>query len=199
MCLFCGLAISFQADAENESLPTETNLVSPNLVISQFQTAGGTANDEFIEMHNTSSNSVDLNGYRVVYRSSGGTNDVNFAAWTTSVDSSAGRLLFDYVNSSYDGTVPGDFTYNPTTCSCALSASGGGLAVRFGDANSGVIIDSVGYGTATNVFIETAVTNAPPANAGQARVNNGCQDTDNNSNDFSTLNPGAPRNTSTSP
>jgi endonuclease G len=64
--------------------------------------------------------------------------------------------------------------------------------------NSGVIIDSVGYGTATNAFIETAVTGAPPANAGQERVSSGCQDTDNNSSDFATLNPGVPRNAASS-
>jgi endonuclease G len=187
---------SLKTNAESER--NSQNFVSPNLVVSQFQVAGATANDEFIEIHNTSSNSVDLNGYRVVYRSSGGTNDVNFATWTTSTIVPAGGYYL-ITSSSYDGTTPGDFTYNPSTCSCALSASGGGLAIRFGAANTGVIIDSVGYGSATNAFIESAVTNAPPASSGQARKTNGCQDTDNNSNDFSTLNPSVPRNSNTSP
>lgn len=183
-------------NAENEQ--NSPNFVSPNLVVSQFQVAGGTANDEFIEIHNTSSSSVDLNGYRVVYRSSGGTNDVNFAVWTTSTIVPAGGYYL-ITSSSYDGTLPGDFTYNPATCSCAMSASGGGLAIRLGQANTGVIVDSVGYGSATNAFIESAVTNAPPANSGQARNGNGCRDTDNNSNDFSTLTPSVPRNSNTSP
>ncbi len=179
----------------------QANLISPHLVISQVQTAGGggnAANDELIEIHNTSSNSVDLNGYRLVYRSAGGTNDVTITAWATSVIVPAGGYHL-VVNSSYDGTVAGDTVYNSTTCSCALSATGGGLAIRFGDANSGVIIDSVGYGTATNAFIETAVTSAPPANSGQARVMNACQDTDNNSADFSNVNPSAPKNSASSP
>lgn len=179
-----------------EKTGTNENIVSPNLVISQFQVAGGNSNDEFIELHNTSSNSVDLNGYRVVYRSSSGTNDVNFAAWTTSTIIPPGGYYL-ITSTGYDGTTTGDFTYNPGSCSCALSGSSGGLAIRFGDLNSGVIIDSVGYGSATNAFIETAVTNAPAANSGQARVSNGCQDTDNNSNDFSTATPAAPRNSST--
>ncbi len=177
---------------------TKENLVSPNLVISQFQTAGGNSNDEFIELHNTSSNSVDLNGYRVVYRSSSGTNDVNFAAWTTSTIVPPGGYYL-ITSTGYDGTTPGNFTYNPGTCACALSGSSGGLAIRFGDLNSGVIIDSVGYGSATNAFVETAVTNAPSANAGQNRIGNGCQDTDNNAGDFSTLTPAAPKNSATSP
>lgn len=196
--LALGLVWSFQAKAESEVIKGEASLVSPNLVISQFQTAGGTADDEFIEIHNTSSNSVDLNGYRVVYRSASGTNDVNFAAWTTSTMIPAGGYYL-ITSSSYDGATPGNFTYSPSTCSCALSGTGGGLAIRFGAANTGVVIDSVGYGTATNAFVESAVTNAPAANAGQARQNNGCQDTDNNSSDFSTLNPAAPRNLSNAP
>lgn len=196
--LALGLVWSFQASAEGEVLEAEASLVSPNLVISQFQTAGATANDEFIEIHNTSSSSVDLNGYRVVYRSAGGTNDVNFADWTTSTIVPPGGYYL-IVSTGYDGATPGDFTYNPTTCTCSLGAAGGGLAIRFGAVNTGVIVDSVGYGTATNAFIETAVTTAPPANAGQARIDNGCRDTDNNTNDFSTVNPASQRNSSTSP
>ncbi len=197
VCLFTG----WRAEAQNEVLFAEASLVSPHLVISQIQTAGGgsnPANDEFIELHNTSSNPVDLNGYRVVYRSATGTNDVNFAAWTSpTIVAPGGYYLI--VNSSYDGTPPGDFTYNSTTCSCALSGTGGGLAIRFGALNSGVIIDSVGYGTATNAFIETAVTSAPAANAGQERKMIACQDTDHNANDFTTLNPSVPRNLGSTP
>ncbi len=191
--------LTYNSTAKNDAKHSESkNLVSPNLVISQFQTAGGSANDEFIEIHNTSTNSVDLSGYRVVYRSSSGTNDVNFANWTTTTIIAPGGYYL-LTNSSYDGSVPGDFVFNSATCSCALSGSSGGLAIRFGGLNTGVIIDSVGYGGASNIFIETSVTNAPPANNGQARLNNGCQDTDNNSSDFSTLNPAAPRNSTNSP
>ena len=184
----------FETRAQEQFNISENNdLVSPHIVISQFQVAGGTANDEFIELHNTSSNSVDLNGYRLVYRSSSGVNDVAFVEWTTStIVPAGGYYLITSVN--YDGTVPGNISYNPTTCSCSMSATSGGLAVRFGAVNSGVIIDSVGWGAATNIFVEMTTTGAPPANAGQARLTNGCQDTDNNQSDFSTLNPAAPRN-----
>ncbi len=185
--------------AEDISKSTSTaNLVSPNLVISQFQVRGGTHNDEFIELHNTSSSSVDLSGYRVVYRSSSGTNDVSFAEWSTSTIVPPGGYYL-IASTSYDGTVSGDFVYNPSTCFCSMSASSGGLAIRFGALNSGVIIDSVGYGSATNIFVENAVTNFPPANAAQVRAVDGCQDTDNNSNDFSTLTPAAPKNSTSSP
>jgi hypothetical protein len=188
--------IGFQTSAQSDANQTNnTNLISPNLVISQFQVAGASANDEFIELHNISSTAVDLNGYRVVYRSAGGTNDVLFAEWTNStIVPPGGYYLIG--STFYDGTVTPNFIYNPTTCSCSMSATGGGIAIRSGAVNTGTIVASVGYGTATNAFTETAVTSAPPANAGQFRLNSGCQDTDNNASDFLTLNPAAPRNAS---
>lgn len=195
---------SFQTNAQqDESGQTSeavevVNQVSPNFVVSQFQVAGGTANDEFIELHNIGANPADLNGYRVVYRSAGGTNDVPFVEWTTSTIVAPGGYYL-IASTAYDGTVAPNLTYNPTVCSCSMSATGGGIAIRNGAVNSGVLIDSVGYGTATNAFIETTATTAPPANAGQARVNNGCQDSDNNANDFSVFNPAAPRNAAAAP
>ncbi len=190
--------IGFQTDAKSEFLQGEASFVSPNLVISQFKTGGATAGDEFIEILNTSSQSVDLNGYRVVYRSANGVNDVNFAAWSESTIIPPGGYYL-IASNSYTGAVPGDFVFNTSTCQCGLAAAGGGLAVRFGEANTGVVIDSVGYGTATNMFIEGTRTTAPPASSGQARKSGGCQDTDNNIDDFETLTPSAPRNSSTAP
>ncbi len=183
----------FKTEAQDEK-----NLVSPNFVISQFKTGGATANDEFIEIHNISSSPADLNGYRVVYRSASGTNDVNFANWTTSTVIPAGGYYL-IASNSYTGTTTPNFTYNNTTCTCALSGTGGGLAIRNGDLNTGVIIDSVGFGTATNAFVEGTVTTAPAVNTSQSRANNGCQDTDVNSTDFANTNPSAPRNAASTP
>ena len=195
LCVFSvWFATNSRTAAFNETKqPGETNAVSPNLVVSQFQVAGATANDEFIELHNTSSNSVDLNGLRVVYRSAAGTNDVAFVEWITSTIIPPGGFYL-IASVSYDGSITPNVTYNPTACSCSMSATGGGIAIRSGGLNSGIILDSVGYGTATNVFVEGATTIAPPANASQSRANNGCQDTDNNASDFSTANPSVPRN-----
>lgn len=192
------LAIGVSSEAQNTEI-LESNFASPHFVISQFQVGSAASfNDEFIELHNTSSNSVDLNGYRLVYRSANGTNDVAFVEWTTSTIVPAGGYYL-ITSTAYDGAVPGNISYNPTTCQCSMSGTSGGLAIRFGALNSGVIIDSVGYGTATNVFVETATAATAPNDAGNARKTNGCQDTDNNQNDFSILNPANPRNASTSP
>ena len=194
LCAVC-FGINYQNRVQAE---TENNLVSPNLVISGFQVAGGTANDEFIELHNTSANNVDLNGYRVVYRSAAGSGDVAFVEWTTSTIIAPGAYYL-IASTAYDGGVTPNLTYNPTTCSCSMSATGGGLAVRNGALNTGIVIDSVGYGSATNAFIETAVTAAPAANSAQARLNVACQDTDNNAGDFLNVNPAIPHNSATTP
>ncbi|MBX7062175.1 MAG: DNA/RNA non-specific endonuclease [Pyrinomonadaceae bacterium] len=185
-----GFSDRVEADVEKAAT------ASPHLVISQFQ-AGGTsnANDEFIEIHNTSSAPVDLNGYRVVYRSANGSNDVGpMAVWNTTTILQPGQFYL-IAATSYTGSVTPDLTYNPTSCSCSMSANAGGLAIRQGDNNTGAVIDAVGWGGATNIFFEGTRTTAPANSTSQARKNSGCLDTDNNSSDFENLNPSAPRST----
>ncbi len=169
--------------------------VSTTVVISQFQVAGGSAADEFIELHNVGTSNLDLNGYRVVYRSATGTSDVGLVSWAASTIIVPGGYYL-VAHTSYDGTPAADITFNLGTTG-SLSGTSGGLAIRNGALNTGTIVDSVGYGSATNAFVETATTTVPAANASKARLNNGCQDTDNNSNDFELVSPSTPRNSST--
>lgn len=188
--------------ARDQAAAPEAALISPNLVISQFQPGtSANVNDEFIEIHNRGSAPVDLNGHRLVYRSSGGTNDVGpFAVWTTSTVLQPGQFyLVASTSYSLGGSVPADSSYNPSICACSMSASAGGLAIRQGDMNTGIVIDAVGWGNATNIFFEGTRTVAPGSGNSQARAQSGCQDTDNNASDFATLTPFAPRNTSTQP
>jgi DNA/RNA endonuclease G (NUC1) len=173
---------------------------SPNLMISQFQPGTSNANDEWVEIHNSGSAPVDLNGYRVVYRSANGSADVGpFAAWTTSTILQPGQYYL-IASTSYAGSVTPNITYNPSVCACSMSATSGGVAIRQGAMDTGAVIDSVGWGSATNIFVETTPTTAPGNTSGnsKARKQNGCQDTDNNANDFELQSPFAPRNTSTS-
>jgi hypothetical protein len=178
------LFLGSNALAQNEGASDPNVIaVSPHLVISQFQTGGdgaGGVNDEFVEIHNKSENAIDLNGYRVVYRSAGGTNDVAnpFAVWTTSTILAPGAFYL-IASSSYNGAAAPDRTYNPSTCACSMGGNGGGLAIRNGPNDLGPIIDSVGWGTATNIFVEGTVTAAPAAKNSQARDEGGCEDTDN--------------------
>ena len=183
----------------SEAETNTANLVSPNIVISQVQAGGGVAEDEFIELHNIGSEPVDLNGYRVVYRSAQGSTDVGpFAVWSTTTIIQPGQFYL-IASTAYDGGVTPDLQFNPSTCSCSMSATAGGLAIRQGAQNTGTIIDAVGWGSASNIFFEGTRTSAPTVHTSQARLLNGCQDTDNNSSDFANLNPAAARNTATSP
>ena len=61
-----------------------------------------------------------------------------------------------------------------------LAASAGGVGLR--DSN-GAMVDSVGYGTATNAFVETAAATAPAAGSSIARHPDGA-DTQSNAADF---------------
>ena len=176
-----------------------SSLVSPNIVISQFQAGGGTADDEFVELHNIGSEPVDINGYKLVYRSATGVVDVGpFATWSSTTVIQPGQFYL-VASTTFDGGIAPDMTYSPSACMCSMGANGGGLAMRLGAVNTGSIIDSVGWGTATNAFVETAVTSPPGNNNSQARNLNGCQDTDNNSIDFANVAPSTPRNSNTAP
>lgn len=174
--------------------------VSPHIVISQVQTGGGGAGDEFIEIFNRGADPIDLNGYRLVYRSANGSSDVlnPLASWNTSTVIPPGGYYL-IASTGYDGPATPDRTYDPAVLQVSMSGNGGGLAVRQGENNTGTIIDSVGWGTATNIFVEGTVTSAPALNNSQSRLQNGCQDTDNNSNDFGSTVPAAPRNSAVTP
>ena len=80
--------------------------------------------------------------------------------------------------SAYAGQTPADLTYFG-----ALAAAGGGVAlVKPGGLDR---VDSVGWGTATNAFVEGAAAPAPSAAAGESiqRTPEG-RDTGDNSSDF---------------
>ncbi|MEP6946808.1 MAG: DNA/RNA non-specific endonuclease [Acidobacteriota bacterium] len=183
------------AHAQTNDTAPQSPLVSSTIVVSQFQAGGGVADDEFIEIHNVGSAPFDLNGYRLVYRSASGSSDVGpFAVWATSTVIQPGQFYL-VTSTTYTGSVVADMTYNPSTCSCSMGAAGGGLALRNGAQNTGAIVDSVGWGSATNAFVETTPSGVPGNSNSEVRKLGGCQDTDNNLNDFQNSVPSSPRNT----
>jgi endonuclease G len=193
------LCVAGWSYSRNAQAQTESLAVSPHLVITQFQAGGGTSNDEFIEIKNTSASSIDLSGYIVVYRSaSGGSGDgTPMASWTTSTLLQPGQYYLIAAAGSYDGGVPPDKTYDANSRS--MSATAGGLAIRQGAVDVGAVIDSVAWGSVTNGYNEGTSATAAGINNSLIRKDNGCQDTDNNSADFQALVPAAARNTSTTP
>jgi hypothetical protein len=93
----------------------------------------GAASNEFVEIANTGAAAADISGWKLVYRSAAGTSDVVLATVA-------------------DGTslAPGSFFLF------------GGAAYGGGPAPDDTLVDSVGWGTATNAFVEGTVAAAPP-------------------------------------
>jgi hypothetical protein len=173
---------------------------STTIVISEVQVAGDTpdaaAGDEFIELYNKSASDFDLNGHRLVYRTYNGINDTTFKSWSSSTIIPPGKhYLIAASGGYYNGSIPADATFAGSAVG-KLRNAGGGVAIRQGAEDTGTIIDSVGYGDATNAFVETAAAPAPPANQSIERLPLGVnsQDTDNNANDFSTQTSPNPQN-----
>ncbi|MEI6596856.1 MAG: lamin tail domain-containing protein [bacterium] len=158
---------------------TQKVLASQSILISEVQITGGpgkTEND-FIELYNHTNSPFNLKGYRLVKRTKTGTTDTSIKSWSTDVFIPANGY-FLWANSNYF-----DISVTPNATTTATISSDNGVAIRFGAADTGVIIDSVAWGQAQNIFVEGSVfpTN-PEANQSLERKIN--LDTDNNNADF---------------
>jgi hypothetical protein len=158
--------------------------------VNEFSTGtSGSATDEFVELFNVGAGPADLSGHKVVYRSGAGTSDVTLATIPEGTILAAGAFYL-LGGSGYAGARPADQAF-----SAGLAATAGGVGLRDG---GGTLLDSVGYGTATNAFVEAHAAPAPPATAmpgsSDIRLPDGA-DTDDNSGDFritAAPTPGAP-------
>ncbi|GAA0653572.1 lamin tail domain-containing protein [Brevundimonas lenta] len=156
------------------------------VVISEFQTAGpGMSTDEFIEITNTGTAPVDISGWKLVYRSGSGVSDVSIHTFPPGTIIPAGGHFLG-VGTGYVGPVAGDFV-NITT----FSSTSGGFGLREA---GGLLVDSVAYGPATNIFIEGTTATAPLQGQSLERRLDGSQDTDNNSVDFVARSSPTPQN-----
>jgi hypothetical protein len=156
--------------------------------INEFMTGTSTAaSNEFVEIVNAGTAAVDLSGYKLVYRSAAGTSDISLDTIPAGTTLAAGAFLL-FGGSGYTGPPAADQSFGT-----ALASTGGGLALR--DA-SGTIVDSVGYGTATNAFVRGTAAPAPPSSAApgssDVRLPDG-HETGDNSADFSVSTTPTPR------
>jgi hypothetical protein len=147
--------------------------------VNEFSTGTtASATDEFVELFNAGSAATAIGGFKVVYRSGAGTSDVTLATIPdgTMLPPGAFYLLG---GSGYAGAKTPNQSFT-----AALAATAGGIGVR--DA-TGKLLDSVGYGTATNALVETRPATAPPATAAPGssdiRLPDGT-DTNDNGADF---------------
>jgi hypothetical protein len=171
-----------QRDAQSDTYPA---FGCYGFLINEFQTQGTSDNDEFIEVAGPVGG--DLSALRLFYREAAGTTDVSLIAFSTGDVIPASGYVIIASNGwvGGDAGVPAFRSYYTTTGK--LSTTGGGLALRRGGADTGTIVDSVGYGNATNAFVQGSPTAAPPAGKSSSRTH--CKNTGNNSSDFSWTNP----------
>jgi predicted extracellular nuclease len=142
------------------------------LRINELSTGGaGGATDEFVELYNPCSAAVSLASAKLIYRAATSASDtytlVTFAAQTVP---SHGWFLV--ANSGYAGTAD----VKPFTGGSGLAVAGGGVAL---ESSAGGIIDSVGWGTATNIFVEGTVAPAPTSTQTLGRKSDGVDSNDN--------------------
>jgi len=178
---------------------------STTIVISQVYGGGGNTGapftTDYVELHNISGIPQSLSGLSIQYASS-----TNTGLWTgisalPAVSIPAGGYYLIQMSSAgaVGGSIPTpDYVATP---SIAMSGTNGRVALINGTtAVSGCpagpsVIDLVGYGT--SVCFETAATGALSNTTAAIRNNNGCDETNNNSSDFTVATP-APRNSATS-
>ncbi len=162
---------------------------SSGLLIAEVVTGGASASDEYVELTNVGATTVDLNGLELAYASAAGTNAIRRAGWATATLLASGRHLL-IANAA--GTWAGQAD---TTYTAGIAATGGSLVLR---PVGGTPIDAVGWGNATNGFVETVPAPAPPASSSIERrpggVGGNVIDTNDNAADWSLNSAPAPEN-----
>lgn len=181
--------------------PTPVKSDATDIVISEVQIAGfGDVDEDFIELYNPTDTDRNLNGYRLVKRTASGTSDQSIKSWSSETIIPA-HGFYLWANSSWTPSV------TPDTTTSATLAANNGVALRQGPADTGTIIDSVAWGTATNAFVETSAYPNNPGDdeslerkpgASDPAGGNGV-DTNNNANDFQLRTSSEPQNTASDP
>lgn len=165
-----------------------------HIVISEVQTAGATVGDEFVELYNPTSFSVDISGWRLRRETSTGGDGGNLVASLSGNIPAHGFFLIT-PQTEYTGSASADQTYsvggNPVAANNTV--------LLYSDAGV-TLVDKIGLGTAVNS--ETSAASNPlvgesverKANSTSTAVSmdiggvdefsGNAEDTDNNSADF---------------
>ena len=179
--------------------------VPPLIVISQVYGGGGnsgaTYKNDFIEIFNRGTTTVDFAGWSVQQASATGT------TWSVTALCPSGSCLigpgkYFLVLESSGGAVGADLPRPDASGTSNLAATSGKIALvknttplnGSGCPFSTTVIDFVGYGTTADCFEGASHAPAPSAINSDLRLAGGCPDTNENSTDFATGTPN-PRNT----
>jgi hypothetical protein len=176
---------------------------SPSLVVSALYASGGNSGatyaNDYVELFNRGSSTVDLTGWTVQYASAAST---SWSATTLAGTIAPGHAYL--VQLASGGTTGAALPTPDAAGTTNLAATGGKVAVVDGTtalscgasvgscAGEPSIADLVGYGTATD-YEGAAAAPAPTATNAISRGGAGCTDTDSNTDDFTAV-AAAPRN-----
>ncbi|MBN2194561.1 MAG: lamin tail domain-containing protein [Polyangiaceae bacterium] len=162
-----------------------------DLLVSEVQMAAESdANAEFVELFNRSATPLHPEGCSVRYRAAAGTKDmVIYEFGAGEAIPALGHYLLVREEASVGSAPDATFTRS-------IASAGGGVALVDAADN---VIDSVGWGTATNDFVEGTAAAAPPAGSSIERLPGGSlgngRDTDDNAADFAIVASPIPDNT----
>lgn len=138
------------------------------VVINELQTGGSSVNDEFIELYNPNDCEVSLANWSIKYKADSGNTGAAGVAFANGAKIAAKSFL---VAKPSGGDV---------TLAAGLNAGGGSIGLLDG---SEKVVDAVGWGTASQGYLEGGAAAAPPASQSLARKQDGV-DSNNNKNDF---------------
>ena len=127
---------------------------SAGLVVAEIVTGGTSASDEYVEVANAGGTPMDLAGHELAYVTASGATVTRKAGWTSPLVLEPGRHVL-VANGLGIHAATADATY-----SGGLAATGGAIVLRRTD---GTVVDAVGWGDATNGFVEGSAAPAPAA------------------------------------
>ncbi len=142
---------------------TTASALADHLVISEAQTAGQTAGDEWIEIYNPTRQSIDLANYSLQYRGSEAQNYYrkNFPDGTII----PARKFYLVANSDYGGPIVADTSYS----GFSLSGTGGTIflvdnqVTLDASSTSEHVVDRVAYGVGSYLYPESLEFTPAPA------------------------------------
>lgn len=136
-----------------------------HIVISEIKTAGLEPSHDFVELYNPTDTDINLGDYRLVKRTSTGTDDTSIIAFTAD-DIIPSHGYFLWCNTDLSLLITCDKISNQTV------SNDNSIALRLGDINSGEIIDAVTIGSPLNTLGEGGSLSDPEANTSIERKAN---------------------------
>lgn len=182
--------------AGNESEPMEVLTevsVLKNILITEVQIEGDSVNQDYVRFYNPNPYDVNLGDYRnkylrLVKRSKTSSSDTTIKSWNRDSETKIRGQRYFLWASSRDENYPG-LVHADCSTSQYLSADNG-IGLRIGEADTGELIDALGWGSFQNILFEgSAFSQNPGKNSALMRKyyveDQSYQDTNNNLEDFS--------------